>query len=254
MAAPMSAATVKKLLAHPDKDEIISKLLSGFAAKDVAEWLKSKYSTPDMLISASALKAFADEQMNLYEAFDAHYKQVQSAVKKSDEQALAELSLDVKKSAKYKERLIELADNKLDTKRMIERAVLALEEHVGNIWDMIQEDPNNTLRHTKALTEAFDKFGSWIDRHAKLVEAKPDQVIQHNVSIEHIDKQADIFQEAIKEALSEFDTDVSLRFVQSLNEKLKALKYKAALSTNNEALSVEEARILTEEVHSRISS
>jgi len=39
----MNKNALKKILEHPDKDEIISKLVIGITPKDIHDWLSAKY-------------------------------------------------------------------------------------------------------------------------------------------------------------------------------------------------------------------
>ena len=39
----MNKPTYKKILEHPDKDEIINKLVIGQSLNDIHDWLKGKY-------------------------------------------------------------------------------------------------------------------------------------------------------------------------------------------------------------------
>ena len=60
---------LKKILDHPDLEEIISKLLIGISSKDIHSWLKSKYtnvSESKFVISEKALTSFQDNYLDLY--------------------------------------------------------------------------------------------------------------------------------------------------------------------------------------------
>ena len=60
---------LKKILDHPDLEEIISKLLIGISSKDIHSWLKSKYtnvSESKFVISEKALISFQDNYLDLY--------------------------------------------------------------------------------------------------------------------------------------------------------------------------------------------
>ena len=56
----------KKILNHPDKEEVIKKLLEGDSVKEVERWLKEKYPrTRRLHISYMTLQKFRGEHLNL---------------------------------------------------------------------------------------------------------------------------------------------------------------------------------------------
>ena len=55
-----------KVLKHPDKEEIIKKLLNGESLKDVERWLSKKYPRKKRLhISYMTLQKFRKENLNI---------------------------------------------------------------------------------------------------------------------------------------------------------------------------------------------
>ena len=62
-------ADFSKILSHPDKDEIISKLVTGIKPRDVSDWLKLKYSDKEqghLRISSKILQDFVENNLDLY--------------------------------------------------------------------------------------------------------------------------------------------------------------------------------------------
>ena len=56
----------KKVLVHPDKEEIIKQLLEGSSVKSVESWIKDKYPRKKrMHISYMTLQKFRSEHLNL---------------------------------------------------------------------------------------------------------------------------------------------------------------------------------------------
>ena len=68
----MSKAALKKILDHPDKDEIISKLVIGQSSKDVHDWLESKYtnvSEAKFVVSEKSLTSFQSNYLDIYKCY-----------------------------------------------------------------------------------------------------------------------------------------------------------------------------------------
>ena len=68
------------------------------------------------------------------------------------------------------------------------------------------------------------------------VEGAPDQVIQHNVTVQAIDEQAAVFQQAIQKTLGELDLHTASILIDKLNnniEKLQQTKTSMLYSTEN---------------------
>lgn len=65
----MNKNALKKIIDHPDKDEIISKLVIGVSAHDVHEWLQVKYtniSEIKFVISEKSIKSFQENYLDIY--------------------------------------------------------------------------------------------------------------------------------------------------------------------------------------------
>lgn len=217
----MPRASSRNSINHPDCDEIISKLTLGISCPDIAEWLESKYKgvdDPGLKISVSELKRFKSEYVNPQKQLKKDVAAVKNKANQEDE-----IELAVKNSSAYKEAVEQLATGELNIKNMLVNMILAIETRAAQLFDQIQENPQNT-RTDRTLIEYFDKLGIAIERYHKIVFNVPDQVIQHNVTVQYMDQQVTLIQDAIKEVLAELDTETSMRVVELLNKKMSKLK------------------------------
>lgn len=219
------SAPVKKILEHPDKEEIISKLLIGMSPKDINEWLAAKYtnvSEAKFVIAEKTLKTFQDNYLDVYSMIKADVASTQLAIANGTED---QLKLSLPDNATYKNIMLAQASNELDIKKMLATAIMALETRVGQLFDQIQQDPTIiSTKEERLLTEYFDRFGAMIEKYQKYVIGSPDQVIQHQVTVQHIDQHVSLLQDAIRETLAEMDLESSLRFMDIFNEKIARLK------------------------------
>lgn len=210
-------ADFSKLLSHPDKEEIISKLMTGISSKNIADWLKLKY--PDanqghLRLAAANLKEFTDKiDFSTYNQFknDA----IQATTNSSS------LPESIKNNKCYKDRLIELADKEIDIKRMVQETVMLIRARAEQVFDKIQENPQN-MKGDYALIKWFELLLNSLEKCDKVVNERPDQVIQHNVQVTEM--QTAMFQDAIRETMAEVDPEIAFLFMDKLSAKMKTLQ------------------------------
>jgi len=214
-------ADFSKILAHPNKDEIISKLMTGIKPKDVADWLKLKYPEKEQLhlrLSVSLLKEFTDSHGDMY----AQMQQDVAKVKNGQVPAkkIAESLLNNKS---YQERLNELADKEIDFKKKLRDIVLMIESRLEQYFDKMQENPEN-LRPDKMLIEWFRLLLEAADKANKVINEAPDMVVQHNVNVQTINQHTIFLQDAIRETMAEVDPQMAFLFMEKMNEKMMLLE------------------------------
>jgi hypothetical protein len=214
-----------KVLEHVDKDEILSKLIIGISPADIHEWLASKYtniSESQFVISEKALKSFQENYLDIYNMVKADLGKTQSALALGVED---QLQLSLQNNSAYKSVMLAHASNELDIKTILLNAIYAIEARTMQIFDLIQNDPSivNT-REERLHLEYFDRLGALLEKYSKYVLGAPDQVIQHQVTVQHIDQHVAILQDAIRETLAELDQESSLRFMDIFTEKMAKFK------------------------------
>lgn len=215
----------QKILAHPDKEEIISKFILGIPVNDIHSWLAAKYSSINeskFVIPVKSLKTFKDSYLDIYQMIKNDEAATRTALANNTEN---DLLLSLQNNSIYKSKMIELASKEIDIKKMLANMIVAMETRVSQIFDSIQEDPRNiNTRNDRILKEWFDTLGANLERFNKIVLGAPDQVVQHNITVQHIDQHIQIFQEAIRETLAEMDIETSLRFMEIFSNKISKLR------------------------------
>lgn len=250
----MNKAAVKKFLDHPDKDEIISKLAIGISAKDICEWLKSKYPNQHETkyhLSEPNVKKLKEEFIDIYDVIKDDVLKVKQS---SDIELNNQLNLAVKNSSAYKSAIIALAEEKVDVKKMLVNMIVAIESRTAQVFDKIQEDPE-ILKSDRILMEWFDRLGNMLEKYWKYVEQVPDQIIQHNVTVQAIDQHVNLFQDVIKEVLAEMDLEASMLFIEKFNQKFSKLKesqIQSNQSAANNELKLAEVKVLNEEINKKL--
>lgn len=209
---------------HPDYEEIVSQIVTGADPKNIAQWLKIKY--PDknqkhLHLNVKLLQDFIDKHADL----DTHLKKDLLAVKMgeaapSDYKIAASLA----NNKTYMERLQQLADSKLDVKKMVTDLVLMCTARMEQVFDKIQENPTN-MRADYVLLKYFETLFMATEKLNKIVNEVPDQTIQINIHNQVAEPIISMFQEAIRETLTHIDPEAASLFMEVFTEKL--LKFKA---------------------------
>ena len=217
----MSPISFDRILSHPEVESIISKLTSGISAKDVAEYLKIKYQAKEevhLRLSAASLKEFMDQNLDLYNTLNNDIKAVKNGTLDTKK-----ISAALKNNKTYKESMIDMVDEEIDIKKMMKSIYVMLTSRMEQVFDKIQENPTN-LKPDYALIKYFETMMNYVDKFDKLVLRNPDQVIQHNVTVQVMDQYVAVMQDAIRETLAEIDPDSAFLFLEKFNTKLSGLQ------------------------------
>lgn len=245
------------ILSHPDKDEIISKLVLDHPTKDIHDWLKEKYASvkeAKMVVSEKSLKEFKDKYLDMYNHIKDDLiktKQISSAEMMLDQSA----ELSVRNNKAYKSKILELAGQEVDLKKMITNMLVAIETRAAQVFDSIQENPEN-MRTDRVLIEWFDTLGSMIERYNKIVNQAPDQIVQHNMTFQVVDQHISAFQETIRDVLAQMDLETSLYFMEVFSQRMAKLKQSNA--NEQEPLPIDkrlaEVKILNETISEKLEN
>lgn len=229
------------LLNHPDRDEIISKLVSGSSYSEIYNWLKLKYAGSDqghLRLTKTLLKEFSESPYltDYYGQFKKDLTQVKSW--KSGQ--VNKLSDAILNNAPYKERLIEMADKELDWTKMLEGLIAVCFQRVEQVFDTIQQNPtsfkgdNYLLRYLAEVTSA-------VERLKKIDLFDADQSDSEEVTTQALEAQTAFIQEVLRKVLAQIDPDTAMLFMDAWNETAKELKPPAPLSQDQK---IKEAKII----------
>jgi len=215
-----------KIINHPNRDQITSKLASGNSVRSVAAWLKKKY--PKDKQNHIAFQTLDDYRKNFLNIKGAVLEDLKEKYK---EQQLAEVEDDldiiVRKNKTYNDLKKEAVKKHVDLGERMYGILNAMDSRVQHLYDMVQLNPNN-YKPDYVLLQYFDRMLHVIQDIRKM-QGEPDQIIQHNVTVQAIDQQAAVFQQAIQEAVSELDLDVASIVMEKIVSKMEKLKYKESV-------------------------
>lgn len=226
----------QKLLDHPERDKIIGKLVNGESPKEVAQYLKIKYHKQDethLRLSGAVLQEFVDKYLS--GQYNLLSKVIEDEKKGKLDKKIAESLINCKT---WREKMDEFLDTEIDLKKQIQRAAMMIEARLEQVWDKIQENPGS-FKGDYILTKHFDSWIAALEKADKLVNERPDKLVQHDITINMVEQHSVAFQEAIRDLLLELDPEISARFMELLTEKLSSFKSEDVVS---KPLSIEERK------------
>ncbi len=225
-------ADIDKLINHPEKDKIIGKLFSGESPRDVAQYLKLKFHGKDeqhLRLSAVFLKELIDKYFGQYKLLD------QIIADEKSGKLNTKLAESLINNKVWQERMQENLDKEIDLKKRIQQMIQAIEARAEQVFDKIQENPGNLKGGGDyILLKYFDLLINALEKADKIINERPDKLIQADITINMVEQHSVAFQEAIRELLMELDPEISARFMDLLTRKLAKLRDGTAVSVDTQ--------------------
>lgn len=214
------------ITSHPQLDDIISRLLNGNSPGEVALWLRMQYPETDqshLRLSEKLLKEFSKSPL-----MDLNHQHKDDLAKlDSGGQINKKIAASLLNNKTYQERLNEFADEQMDLKKELMELGHITKARMIQIFDKIQEDPEDLgSKGDYKFIKYMEQFIKVMDTYDKSVNNRPDQVIQHNYTMEYIDKRTQLIQDTITETLDELDPEITFMFMSKMQEKLSGLEFK----------------------------
>jgi hypothetical protein len=205
-----------KIIDHPEKTTIISKLVSGESPKVVSKYLKDKYPKPDeghLRVPATTLKEFL-------ETYADHHGYVKKIVKRSAESKLdKKIHESLLDTRAWRERVLEGVDKEINYLEKLDNVLTILETRAEQIFDMIQGDPENT-RTDYVFTKYMELLMLAIEKGDKIRNDRPDVRVEHTYTVQMVEQQSVAFQEAIRRVLERLGPEYSALFMELLSEEM----------------------------------
>jgi hypothetical protein len=210
----------KKILNHPDKETVISKLLEGDSVKEVERWLREKYPrTRRLHISYMTLQKFRAEHLNIKGEVLDDIKNKRGEIDR--EATEVEARMIIKASSSYQQKLEEIASSELDvTRRLLEMDKL-INSRIEYYYNLLQE--GGSLREDKIFIEYINTMKALMQDWKKYIEGVADTKIEHNININVVNEQARILKEAVLDVLRELSPELVSVFVDRLDIKMRQL-------------------------------
>lgn len=250
----MNKNALSKIISHPDKDELISKLVIGISSKDIYDWLASKYVNPNekkFILSEKSIKSFKDNYLDIYSLIQNDLASTKIAVANNNED---DLELSIRNLPAYKNILIKTANEELDIRTIVKKLCAAIELRFSQVFDEIQADPGTiNTKIDRLLIDYTEVLGNILEKYYKFTEAPVNNVIQHNVTLQVVDQHITVFHDVIKKVLSQMDLETSLYFMEVFHEEMNKLKQPEKVVPLNSEVRLAEAKLLNETINSKIN-
>jgi hypothetical protein len=212
-------ADFTKIIDHPEKTTIISKLVSGESPKVVSKYLKDKYPKPDeghLRVPATTLQEFLDTYAN-------HHGQVKKIVgrhvnSKMDKK-IHESLLDTRA---WRERVLEGVDKEINYLERLDNVLTILETRAEQLFDKIQGDPEDT-RTDYVFTKYMELLMLAIEKGDKIRNDRPDVRVEHTYTVQMVEQQSVAIQEAIRRVLERLGPEYSSMFMELMSEELSKM-------------------------------
>lgn len=210
----------KKVLNHPDKEELIRKLLEGTSVKEAEGWLKDKYPRRKRLhISYMTLQKFRAEHLNLKgDVLD----DIKNRRTELDKEAVeAEAKMVIQNSSAYQRKIEEIASGKLDVSRRLLEMDSLINSRLEFYYNLLEN--GGTLKEDKIFIEYINTMKGLMQDWKKYVEGVADKRVEHNININVVNEQARILKEAVIEVLGQMSPELVTVFVERLDTRTRAL-------------------------------
>jgi len=210
-----------KILNHPDRDQIISRLTSGESSREVSAWLKEKYpKDKNRQVSYNTLNEFRRTNLNIDGAVMNDIKTMMASANEDDaKQQLSKLTV---KNKTYQQKLAEVVDTEIDWRHKLVQLMSVVETRFAQLYDHSQQNPNSykidyvMINWMNTILEIVEKI--------RRVEGAPDQIIQHNVTVQKVEEHSALIQEALRKTFAEVDLETSLLLMEKFAENFEHLQ------------------------------
>jgi len=249
-------SSLNTIIQHPDKEEIINKLILGFTPDEIHSWLKNKYSSLNdhkFVLSNRLIKNFNDNNLETYKIIQEDILKTKAHLNSNSEN---DLQLALENVPGYKKVILQAANEELDIRKIVKRLCVMIEQRLSQVFDEIQEDPRNiNTRIDRLLIEYTEVLGNILEKYYKFTEAPENISITNNITVQAIDQHISVFQDVVKELLQDMDFDASLKFMELYTNKIaqiNAPNTEANVLKPSEKLA--EVKLLNEAIDNKLNS
>lgn len=215
----------KKILNHPDTEEIIELLTNGESTRSVAEKLKKKYpNDKSKQVSWITLQDFRKNHLKLEGKVLQDIQDANQSQKQQIEQIMVQRQLEATDA--YKKKISEIADSKLDVARKILELDSIIESRMEYWYNMVASGEEVAAKGDNELRKFISQQMELLAQYKKFVEGMADKTVDHNVNIHVMSDQISIIRDVIRECMAEFGPDKAMRFMERLNQRLNSATYR----------------------------
>lgn len=211
-----------KVFKHPEKEEIIKKLLNGESVKQIEAWLKKKHPKKRGLwISYATLQKFRKDHLHL----DGEILDNIKAARKDQDLTSKELEARaiIASSSAYQQKINEIVSNELDANRKILEMMVLVGSRLEYYFNMLQS--GGSIREDKMFIELLNTQRGLVQDWKKYVEGVADKRVEHNINLNVVNEQVVVLKNIVFEVLKEMEPGLVSVFVEKINSRLTDINY-----------------------------
>jgi hypothetical protein len=210
-----------KIQTHPDKEEILQRLLGGDSVRNIESWLKQKYPyAKDKQISFMSLQSYRKTYLNLDNKVikDLQKERKQLVIAKRQEDRLEM----VQQTKAYQTGLANyVQDSLIDYNAEMLKMMQEIGDGIEQLKD-INATKSSHLNH-QAIATYLNQYKGIIEMHHKLIKDQEKRVGNKLESdYETLNKKMSILIDAVKDAFNQTNPDGLFVFLRLVKEKMQA--------------------------------
>jgi len=215
----------KKILSHPDKEDIVRMLTEGESVRNIEANLKVKYPTNKGLwLSSVTLQKFRKDSLNLDGKVLKDIQEAAQSQRRQIEETMRQRTLE--STDAYKKKISEIADSKLDVARKIMQLDSIIDSRMEYWYNMVASGEESAAKGDNELRKFMTQQMELMGQYKKFVEGMADKTIDHNINVTVMNDQIAIIRDTIRECMAEFGPDKAMMFMEKLNNRFNSISYR----------------------------
>lgn len=215
----------KKILNHPDKEDVIRMLTEGESVRNIEANLKTKYpSDKSKWLSSVTLQKFRKDNLNLDGKVLKDIQEAAQTTKRQIEATMQQRQLEA--SDAYKKKIGEIADSKLDVAQKILQLDAIIDSRMEYWFNMVASGEESAAKGDNELRKFMAQQMELLGQYKKFVEGMADKTIDHNVNVTVMNDQIAVIRDTIRECMAEFGPDKAMMFMEKLNNRFNSMSYR----------------------------
>jgi len=215
----------KKILKHPDKEEVIRMLNEGESVRNIEAHFKKKYpSNKSLWLSTVTLQKFRKDNLNLEGKVLKDIQEARDTQNRMIEEKMLQQSLEATNA--YKEKIGQIADQHLDVATKIIQLDAIIGDKIEYWYNVAKSGEEVPARADKELRKFIDQQVVILQQYKKLVEGMADKTVDYNVNVTVVNDQITAIRDVIREIIAELGTEKAMMFMDKLNKKLGQTSYR----------------------------
>jgi len=214
-----------KILRHPDKEDIISKLNTGESVRAIETYFKNKYpNNKNLWLSTVTLQKFRKENLNLNGKVLNDIKEAREKQNRIIEQQLVEKQLQATNA--YQDKISQIATQHLNVADKILQVQSLVDDRIEYWYNVSKSGEELPAKADRELRKYIDQQVLILQQYKKLVEGMADKTVDYNINVTVMNDHIVAIRDAIKEVILELGPEQASLFMEKISKKLNQTSYR----------------------------